>query len=225
MRAVASWMIGMGGVQAGAALTRLLVALLPKPVALRDPPLWAAGLLAASALAHIGAGRRLLSEPDGWAARGFVGVAIPTWLLLTLVSLNTSTIDPGALEAGSVGALAATWRGAGWAGMLAWADAFTWVPTGMWTTTELLLAGLSLALGLTLLARLLRRDRSTGEPALGAPSGREPMASRAPRRGMPEAGSGRALGAAVALHLAVLIFLTIAVLVGLSFRVAGMPFV
>ena len=193
---------GWAVLEAGQIAVRLLVGLVPKHLHFRDPPFIAIAGYAAAALAFTGL--RWLLRRGANVAKALASVAIVASLLGTYVALNTATISPGPSTSPVLTAISESWRGVGWPGTLTHLEDFVTRPSGRWHVADLVASAFALLVGLTAIWFL-----ATG--TVTAPTVRPAPPSRAER----------ALGFVLAVHLSTHAFLTIATLVGLSWRIAG----
>src|SRR5262245_54370505 len=90
MRAIGIWLTGMGILQAGWLLVRLLVGLVPQSDWWLDPPFWSVGVTALAGVAYVLVGRGVRAGRRKARAAGVALVG--AWIVVTLVSINTDTL-------------------------------------------------------------------------------------------------------------------------------------
>lgn len=197
---VSAWMLGLSGLSAGQIVVRLLVGALPAHLHLRDPPFFAVALHAVAAVAWLLASRGLRRGAP--AARLAVVVASIGMVMGTWAAFNTAIARPAPDTVALLEAMAESWRGVGWPGMLAHVDEFQLVPTAAWRPVHV-----ALGLFVACVAGIALRFSLTGRTF-----------ARTARRTTTPPG-GRAGGYVLAIHVALYAFLTIADIVALGARV------
>lgn len=195
-----AWMLGLTGLCAGQVVVRLLVGAMPAHLHVRDPPFFAVALHAVAGIAWFFAHRGLRRGAP--AARlavvvASIGMAMGTW-----AAFNTAIARPAPDTVALLEAMAESWRGVGWPGMLAHAKEFQLVPTAVWRPVHV-----ALGLFVACVAGIAIRFALTGRTF-----------ARTARRPVTPSGD-RAGGYVLAIHVALYAFLTIADVVALGSRV------
>jgi hypothetical protein len=220
VRSIGYWLTGIGLLQLGHALVRVLVGFVPLQFHHRDPPFWTIGLQATACVLLWIAGRGVRDGRPWARAAGIAWIAL--WIAATFLSVNTETMDP--LNQSVEAARAGSWRAAGWPSMLGHLDDFSWRASEAWAPPAVVAMGSTIAFGLALIGVLAKplavSSAESGEPQ--TPEARDLRRRRVLDRA--EANPSAAMsviGALIAIHLATIAILTVIAMIGLANRFAN----
>jgi hypothetical protein len=160
---VAFWLLGMGLLQVGMAIVRLLVGIAPYDPRYMDDTVAATAVGVVSFAAHWAASRGLRS-PRARARRTAIvvaGLLIFGWASMTLVTLNASTHAEGEYEAApgarpfspGYNTIEASWRGIAWPRVLLNLQNF-YLPIKAWPAPQILCAVFVLGLAAWMISSL-----------------------------------------------------------------------
>jgi len=218
VRTIGYWLTGIGLLQVGHAIIRVLEQFVPKDPDVTSLPWWTAGLHAVAAPLLLWAGRGVR---EGRPLARAVGVAwIVAWVAATFLGINTDSLDvkhfgPGSAARGGV------FRATAWPAMLGCLDGYMWRPTGLWRSPEYVAAAVTDVLGVTMIALLVRGVRLPAG-ADRIPADRPALLRAALVREEAKASFGaRVLRAALALHVAGIAIFQVIAVIGLCAKVAG----